>query len=79
MPTAIRCAASVIGAIRRFPDQHVRMEGTAAPMSSITLWTSPNLSAGSFIFLGIANTDKSGAWHYDDVGLTKRFYRATSQ
>ncbi|MDQ6911893.1 MAG: hypothetical protein M3128_03355 [Verrucomicrobiota bacterium] len=67
--------------ITRLSNQHLRVQGTAVPGSTVTVSASPVLSADSFVPLGIANVDANGDWQYDDVptpGLTRRFYRASS-
>jgi hypothetical protein len=60
-------------------DGHIVIRGEGTPLVSVTLETSPDLTA-DFVTLKTVTVDADGTFHYDDpdaITLSRRFYRAS--
>jgi hypothetical protein len=67
-----------ITSITRLLNGHIVLQGVGVPNAGHTIQASPDLSPNSFLAIGTATADATGALQYDDasaVGLTKQFYR----
>lgn len=75
---AVEGTALTINAVSRLGNNHIQIGGFGTPGLTYTVEASPDLSAGSFVAIGTAAADGTGALQYDDADaatLTKRFYR----
>ncbi len=67
-----------VTSITRLATGHIMVGGLYVANLSVTVQASADLGTDTFIPIGAATTDASGALQYDDAGavnLTKRFYR----